>query len=445
MKVFHSGTLHFTTIMTAVQKRQSRQQTLSLSSEPIAYRSGPSQLSESTDRKLQSQQTDCGRSRVPRTFFSRPTGTIDLPIMEGTRLPPVQTVVAGAGDHHSHRQQPTSPRHILAEARHQTTRHRIEEEDHTKGSARDPSLQHLAAGALQAVTPARDMAVSLPNLANDISISTRKLSLRDEPLPSLAALSRETSIASSHMEPTASSPPSLLTSTTGELPPLQMDSPKSDGYGQSLPSIRSTFGDINRIASEIPPLEKGNPISPTQSSNCPGSPPIAAPRLPPISANPTSPPVSPNDTYNRSMPSPHSVSSNGNYGYPPPYHASGGPSYDKRTAGETDATLSPSSSASAHINVEIVPNGPSYVCTFDGCNAHPFQTQYLLNSHANVHSSSRPHYCPVKGCPRSEGGKGFKRKNEMIRHGLVHDSPGYVCPFCPNREHKYPRPDNLQR
>ncbi|KAF4428089.1 hypothetical protein CFRS1_v010207 [Colletotrichum fructicola] len=55
-------------------------------------------------------------------------------------------------------------------------------------------------------------------------------------------------------------------------------------------------------------------------------------------------------------------------------------------------------------------------------------TQYLLNSHANVHSSARPHYCSVKGCPRSEGGKGFKRKNEMIRHGLVHDSPGYtIC------------------
>ena len=72
-------------------------------------------------------------------------------------------------------------------------------------------------------------------------------------------------------------------------------------------------------------------------------------------------------------------------------------------------------------------------------------SKYLLNSHANVHSQNRPHYCSVKNCPRSEGGKGFKRKNEMIRHGLVHDSPGYVCPFCPDREHKYPRPDNLQR
>ena len=33
----------------------------------------------------------------------------------------------------------------------------------------------------------------------------------------------------------------------------------------------------------------------------------------------------------------------------------------------------------------------------------------------------------------------------MIRHTLVHESPGYICPFCPEREHRYPRPDNLQR
>ncbi|EPE07383.1 c2h2 type zinc finger domain-containing protein [Ophiostoma piceae UAMH 11346] len=87
----------------------------------------------------------------------------------------------------------------------------------------------------------------------------------------------------------------------------------------------------------------------------------------------------------------------------------------------------------------------TYKCTFKDCTAQPFLTQYLLNSHANVHSEDRPHYCPVQGCPRSEHGNGFKRKNEMIRHGLVHKSPGYVCPFCPDREHKYPRPDNLLR
>ncbi|KAF3925389.1 hypothetical protein ABW21_db0202795 [Orbilia brochopaga] len=90
-----------------------------------------------------------------------------------------------------------------------------------------------------------------------------------------------------------------------------------------------------------------------------------------------------------------------------------------------------------------VPGG--FKCTEEGCTAAPFSTQYLLNSHANVHSEDRPHFCPVPGCSRAEGGKGFKRKNEMIRHGLVHQSPGYACPFCPDKEHKYPRPDNLQR
>jgi hypothetical protein len=91
-----------------------------------------------------------------------------------------------------------------------------------------------------------------------------------------------------------------------------------------------------------------------------------------------------------------------------------------------------------------VPPG-TFKCRHPGCTAPPFQTQYLLNSHANVHSQDRPHFCPVEGCARGVGGKGFKRKNEMIRHGLVHNSPGYVCPFCPDQQHKYPRPDNLQR
>lgn len=86
----------------------------------------------------------------------------------------------------------------------------------------------------------------------------------------------------------------------------------------------------------------------------------------------------------------------------------------------------------------------TFKCDHTGCTALAFQTQYLLNAHADVHSQNRPHYCPVPGCARSEGGRGFKRKNEMIRHGLIHEPPGYIFPFCPEREHKYPRPDNLQ-
>jgi hypothetical protein len=54
-------------------------------------------------------------------------------------------------------------------------------------------------------------------------------------------------------------------------------------------------------------------------------------------------------------------------------------------------------------------------------------------------------FCPVQGCPRSKGGQGFKTKGELIRHGITHQTPGYMCPFCPDRDHKYPRPDNLKR
>ena len=63
-------------------------------------------------------------------------------------------------------------------------------------------------------------------------------------------------------------------------------------------------------------------------------------------------------------------------------------------------------------------SGNLYKCDFPGCIAAAFGTQYLLNSHTNVHSSSRPHFCPVRGCNRGPGGMGFKRKNEMIRYVL---------------------------
>jgi hypothetical protein len=102
-----------------------------------------------------------------------------------------------------------------------------------------------------------------------------------------------------------------------------------------------------------------------------------------------------------------------------------------------------------------------FQCLVPGCNAAPFQTQvsssemqvcsdsnmvkYLLNSHTIVHSSNRPHFCSVHGCPRSQGGRGFKRKSELVRHQRVHDSRAYICPFCPDGEEKYLMPDNLQR
>ncbi|PHH68793.1 hypothetical protein CDD82_268 [Ophiocordyceps australis] len=296
----------------------------------------------------------------------------------------------------------------------------------------DHELQHLAADALQAVSA-------------DISASTRQLSIAEN----ACCLSRQQHPAQIAYNTTARS-------AARQLPPLQMASPKSEANsGRSLPSIRSTLGDITCIVPSEPP-------TPADHDS-------ATSRLPPLSATHMSPPISPSEAYQRSLPSPHSLPASSPYNYYSSTAAaavavsSSSSSFKQRSAlmdystnpaSETPATdhsdsTTPATTTSVadrmSINGITHPQVGVYVCNFLGCTALPFQTQYLLNSHANVHSSARPHYCPVKDCPRSEGGKGFKRKNEMIRHGLVHDSPGYVCPFCPDREHKYPRPDNLQR
>lgn len=223
----------------------------------------------------------------------------------------------------------------------------------------------------------------------------------------------------------------------GELPPIQNASPRSESNAViSLPSLKDQFGP--------------EALSPPSFSQSPPGIPHGMPRLPSISH--ASPPISPNEMFPRSPlqpimpPSPYyPYQPNGMSHRPSVDYNSGSTPSDH--SGSTPAT---SASVADRMSIEgLAYSNPAehgqYICTFDGCKAPPFQTQYLLNSHANVHSQARPHYCPVKGCPRSEGGKGFKRKNEMIRHGLVHESPGYVCPFCPDREHKYPRPDNLQR
>jgi hypothetical protein len=155
-----------------------------------------------------------------------------------------------------------------------------------------------------------------------------------------------------------------------------------------------------------------------------------------------SPSRSPNNAFRRELPSPEArpVFEFSHIRRPAPYDPDSG-TETPSTGQVTPTTTIEGMTIDGITNPQI----GGFHCTYPGCNAQPFQTQYVLNAHANAHSSNRPHYCRVKGCPRSEGGKGFKRKNEMIRHGLVHDSPGYVCPFCPDREHKYPRPDNLQR
>uniref|UniRef100_A0A0B7K9N9 Uncharacterized protein n=1 Tax=Bionectria ochroleuca TaxID=29856 RepID=A0A0B7K9N9_BIOOC len=116
----------------------------------------------------------------------------------------------------------------------------------------------------------------------------------------------------------------------------------------------------------------------------------------------------------------------------------------KKAQKELESNLCIDESSSESLNPTSA--SEQYVCLYSGCTALPFQTQYLLNAYIEVHNSTRPHDGPHIGYPRGEGGKGFKTKNDMaIRHGLIRDSQGYHCPFCPYPAPRCPRPDNLQR
>ncbi|KAL2844370.1 hypothetical protein BJY01DRAFT_188919 [Aspergillus pseudoustus] len=73
---------------------------------------------------------------------------------------------------------------------------------------------------------------------------------------------------------------------------------------------------------------------------------------------------------------------------------------------------------------DVSPAPPAtFECHHPRCPAAPFQSQYLLNSHSNVHLQDRPHFCQIEGCSRGPAGKGFKRKKDMIRHMRVHNYP----------------------
>ncbi|EXM12348.1 hypothetical protein FOTG_19151, partial [Fusarium oxysporum f. sp. vasinfectum 25433] len=111
---------------------------------------------------------------------------------------------------------------------------------------------------------------------------------------------------------------------------------------------------------------------------------------------------------------------------------------------KTSASIS-SSSIPGHMTIDGVTN-PLYRCTHSGCIMGPFRRSFELTSHMKVHSSERLYHCTVQGCPRNVKGEGFKRRSEMVKHGLTHNSPGYICPFCSPKKvkHRYPRPDNLQ-
>ncbi|KAJ5573399.1 uncharacterized protein N7459_007826 [Penicillium hispanicum] len=314
-------------------------------------------------------------------------------------------------------------------------------------------VRRLSEDPLRLSPPFRDATKPSPILKDRISLPS--LQSLDSPPSSCAGTSSEAS--NNQSLPSISSAlnalgPDFSSSRLNGLPPPPSYSPYSSGPTpvSSRDSPHDHHLPAHFLPSQIPPspLSHLSPVSTKGPSNNPS--PASQPsfwRTPAsklvsittsaaasISAPTPAPPPPLSETH---APSPYEISpmttKSPTTGYPTP------------TEQIAPGAASERASFSSNPSPNDVGASGNYKCTHPGCTAAPFQTQYLLNSHANVHSQDRPHFCPVEGCPRGVGGKGFKRKNEMMRHGLVHNSPGYVCPFCPDQQHKYPRPDNLQR
>lgn len=212
------------------------------------------------------------------------------------------------------------------------------------------------------------------------------------------------------------------------LPAMQMSPPRSASNGspeskQTLPSLTTALSDA------------GTPFT-AHSPNFPRASPGQTSQYGPSPHSGMSPPSLPNPPFWRTSTREGSISTPSDYAIvsasgsiptpassilnPSPaasHHTPIAASPDRiRLDSSVEQVLSPESDGQETNGIGGPFAGSNYKCSIPGCTAAPFQTQYLLNSHMNVHSDTRPHFCPVKNCARGPGGQGFKRKNEMIRY-----------------------------
>ncbi|KAF4438942.1 Transcriptional regulator prz1 [Fusarium acutatum] len=174
-----------------------------------------------------------------------------------------------------------------------------------------PLLQHLAADALQAASIATappSLAASVPKTIPDISIPTGQLSIHDE--PPINGLSAPRYISGNRV----TSP--LISSSNGPLPPLHhgVRAPAGESKetlpSQSLPSLRSTFGELRDLHPERPSEQDLGRVPPGLSSTFPTSPAANLGHRFSLNTNLPSSPRSPPDGY-RTL-SPHSAPSANN-------------------------------------------------------------------------------------------------------------------------------------
>ncbi|KAL2884534.1 hypothetical protein HOO65_110005 [Ceratocystis lukuohia] len=259
------------------------------------------------------------------------------------------------------------------------------------------SLQHMAMQAMSASTPmslgsaSRDQQIRSGGPVSQYARTSSLPSTSPLPIPVRSYLPRQHSVSSE--SPVLHFNTSRDSFSSNSLP-AHCGGPSPTR--ESLPSIQDIFGEDQLYP---PPFERPSRHRGSASR---------------VDASPISPSL-----YGTS---PHSLSISTTSSY---HLSSSQPTYagdSLQAADNTAASLALDINQRMRLtspsNSSVTPTKPAeFRCNFEGCKTQPFSTQYLLTSHMNVHSSSRPHYCPFAGCPRAEGGEGFKRKNEMTKIG----------------------------
>jgi hypothetical protein len=204
------------------------------------------------------------------------------------------------------------------------------------------------------------------------------------------------------------------------LPAMQMSPPRSSTTSspelkQTLPSLEAALSEAGTpYSASSPPVSRPSPGQTTSftPNSAMSAPPLPLWRTHTSGSTPSDYVVSASGSM--STPTSSIVNQSPAASHPTPTSISS--DQPPRVESSAEYMISPDGETQDINGIVGIPNGTVYKCDMPDCTAAPFQTQYLLNSHMNVHSDTRPHFCQVPGCARGPGGQGFKRKNEMIRY-----------------------------
>jgi hypothetical protein len=241
-------------------------------------------------------------------------------------------------------------------------------------------------------------------------------SIQTKPLPEEDSISQSPTLARFTIGRADGDPSNIL-------PAMLMSPPRSSSRGspeinQTLPSLTAALSDAGApLSAHSPNLTHALPGQMYGRSPYSAKSPPSLPSHPSFWRIPTASDYAVGSTSESVLtPASSIVNQSSAASHPTPTTTS----LEARLDGSPEQVLSPESDGQETNGNDSLFSSNSYKCTIPGCTTAPFKTQYLLNSHMNVHLDTRLYFCPVEGCTRGPSGQGFKRKNEMKRWDILH-------------------------